>query len=176
MTLCIFTGSLKRLGKRRRLQLAPLQERQIIIIILIYYVKYNKLEDIMINFANTIFYVKDVPATVAFFTSAFGFKVKFIHEKNQYAELETGSTTLSFASETLAESNLPQGFTKNDLKVPPFACEITFTTENVRDVFDKAINAGALPLTQPIKKPWGQIVAYVRSPQGILIDIATPLP
>lgn len=53
----------------------------------------------------TIVYVADVPATLDFYEEAFGLKMRFTHESGQYGELETGSTTLAFASEALAESN-----------------------------------------------------------------------
>lgn len=53
----------------------------------------------------TILYVKDVKQTIDFYQRAFALKLKFIHESSQYAEMDTGETTLAFASETLAQSH-----------------------------------------------------------------------
>lgn len=130
----------------------------------------------MVNFSNTIFYVQDIPAAVAFYKDAFGFETKFIHESGQYAELETGSTIIAFASESLGLSNLPQGYIHNDLQSLPFACEIVFMVPDVQEFYDKAIKVGAVSVVAPQEKPWGQVVAYVRDPNGILIDIASIWP
>ena len=55
---------------------------------------------------------------------------RFVHESGQYAEMETGGTTLSFTSNELAKSNLPEGFQKNDLAHLPAGIEIAFTTDD----------------------------------------------
>jgi lactoylglutathione lyase len=36
------------------------------------------------------------------------------------------------------------------------------------------VEAGAAPVSEPATKPWGQDVAYVRDPDGVLIEIASP--
>ena len=41
--------------------------------------------------------------------------------------------------------------------------------------FEKAIAAGAVPIKEPEEKPWGQVVSYVRSIDGTIIEIATPI-
>lgn len=65
------------------------------------------------KFSYTILYVKDVVQSVAFYEEAFSLKQKFIHESKQYAEMETGGTTLVFASNELAKSHFSQGFQEN---------------------------------------------------------------
>jgi predicted enzyme related to lactoylglutathione lyase len=77
-----------------------------------------------VNFTYTILYVSDVSRTVSFYEKAFGLKKRFIHESGDYAEMETGATTLSFTSNELAQSNLPAGFRENDLSHPPAGIEI----------------------------------------------------
>ena len=62
-----------------------------------------------------ILYVKDVPRSVAFYEDAFGLSRRFVHEAGMYAEMDTGATTLSFAANGLAKSNLPCGFRENSL-------------------------------------------------------------
>ncbi|MDQ3943293.1 MAG: VOC family protein, partial [Actinomycetota bacterium] len=66
------------------------------------------------RFAYTIAYVRDVERSVTFYEQAFGLQRRFVDDSGQYAEMETGETTLSFASDELGASNLPGGFRKND--------------------------------------------------------------
>lgn len=129
----------------------------------------------MTKFAYTILYVKDVEKTINFYEKAFGFERKFVTPENDYGELLVGETTLSFASVTLASSNLKDGFTESSLTNKPFGIEIGFTTDNVEETVKSAVNAGGTILENPKTKPWGQVVAYVRDIDGFLIEICTPM-
>jgi len=129
----------------------------------------------MIKFAYTILYVQDVTNAIEFYEKAFGFTRKFIAPGNDYGELLAGETTLSFASTTLAKSNLKGGFAESSLTNQPFGIEIGFTTNNVDETLKTAMNAGATIVEYPATKPWGQVVAYVRDPDGFLIEICTPM-
>ncbi|RZJ25831.1 MAG: VOC family protein [Flavobacterium sp.] len=128
----------------------------------------------MIKFGYTILYVQDVEKSMSFYERAFGFARKFIAGE-MYGELITGETTLSFASVALAKTNLKNGFAESALSQKPFAMEIGFTTANVREVYEKAIAEGAMPEAEPELKPHGQTVAYVRDPDGFLVEICTPM-
>jgi uncharacterized glyoxalase superfamily protein PhnB len=129
----------------------------------------------MIKFSYTILYVQDVKKAVEFYENAFGFTRKFVTPENDYGELLVGETTLSFTSTTLANSNLAAGFTESSLKNKPFGIEIGFTTENVEETVSRAVKAGATIVENPITKPWGQVVAYLRDLDGFLIEICTPI-
>ncbi|TPG37876.1 VOC family protein [Flavobacterium pectinovorum] len=127
----------------------------------------------MVKFGYTILYVEDVEKSIVFYENAFGFSRKFIAPGNDYGELSTGETTISFASKSLAKQNLKEGFLESKIEEKPFAIEIGFITDNVEELVEKSISFGAIPVTQPTQKPWGQIVAYVRDPDGFLIEICT---
>jgi catechol 2,3-dioxygenase-like lactoylglutathione lyase family enzyme len=127
------------------------------------------------KFAYTILYVRDVAASLAFYESAFDLQRRFLHESGTYGELETGTTTLSFAAEPLAQSNLPGGFQPADRNRPPAASEIGFTTADVPAAYAQALAAGALDVAAPKTKPWGQVVAYVRDLDGHLVELCTPM-
>ena len=122
----------------------------------------------------TMLYVKDVPRSVAFYEDAFGLSRRFVHEAGMYAEMDTGATTLAFAANGLAKSNLPCGFEENDPKRPPAGFELAFVTDDVQAAYDRALAAGAIPISKPISKPWGQIVAFVRDKDGIVVELCTP--
>lgn len=127
------------------------------------------------KFSYTILYVKDVAQSVTFYEQAFGLRQRFVHESGQYAEMETDTTTLAFAGNDLAKSNLPQGFQENSLLNLPTGIEIGFVTDDVAAVFKGAVEVGADIVVEPKVKPWGQTVAYVRDLDGILVSINSPV-
>ena len=127
------------------------------------------------RFAYTLLYVRDVSRSLAFYESAFGLQRRLLHESGLYGELDTGATTLSFVGHELAQSNLPDGFQPSDPRRPPAAFEVAFATADVPAAYDRAVSAGAAPVTAPKTKPWGQTVAYVRDLDGHLVELCTPL-
>jgi uncharacterized glyoxalase superfamily protein PhnB len=129
----------------------------------------------MVKFGYTILYVSDVTKSIEFYEKSFGFTRKFITPQNDYGELETGQTTISFASTELANSNLKNGFIESNLLHKPFAIELGLVTEKVLEVVELASKNGATILEKPIEKPWGQTVAYIRDLDGFLIEICTPI-
>lgn len=122
----------------------------------------------------TIIYVPDVAQAVAFYQAAFGLTFRFVTDEGDYAEMETGATTLSFASEPLAASH-GFDFTPNRVGNPPAGIEICLITEDVPAAHARAVEAGAVSLSDAKVKPWGQVVSYVRDPNGVLVELATPL-
>ena len=131
----------------------------------------------MINFGYTIVYVPDVEQTINFYENVFDLKRKFIHESGQYGELETGATTLAFASNDLARTTLGShaDFHPNTVEKPPAGIEIALVTDQVESYFTKAVQQGAVAIAAPTKKPWGQMVGYIRDLNGVLIEIASPM-
>ncbi|MEL6911655.1 MAG: VOC family protein [Cyanobacteria bacterium J06629_2] len=127
------------------------------------------------KYGYTIVYVSSVPKTLEFYRDAFGFAVKFIHESKTYGELDTGGTTLAFASHELGEMNLGGKYLKGDLHGELFGIELGFITEDVAAAMKKAIAHGALLIKTAETKPWGQTVGYVRAIDGSLIELCTPV-
>lgn len=121
-----------------------------------------------------ILYVKDVPRSVVFYEEAFGLKRRFVHEAGMYAEMDTGSTTLSFAANGLAKSNLPCEFRENKLSESPAGFEVALITVDVQAAYEHAIAAGAVAVSPPATKPWGQVVAFVRDKDGIIVELCSP--
>ncbi len=126
------------------------------------------------KYGYTIIYVRSVEETLDFYKRAFGFEIKFIHESKAYGELATGETTLAFASHEMGNANLGK-YTSANIGDIPLGVELSLTTEDVDSACKKAVAAGALPFKKPEKKPWGQTVAYVRAPEGTMIEIGTPI-
>lgn len=126
------------------------------------------------KFGYTLVYVSDVAATLAFYEAAFGIPIKFLHESNDYGELDTGETALGFLSNQMAEFNGVQIETNEPTKTPA-GFELAFVTEDVQAAYDRAVKAGASPKSPPAEKPWGQVVAYVRDLNGCLVELCSPM-
>jgi lactoylglutathione lyase len=127
------------------------------------------------KFGYTIIYVPDVTASLVFFEKAFGFSRRFLHESGDYGELETGETTLAFASHELGAMNLPSGFIAANTSVPPLGMEVAFVTTSVAEAHTQALVVGATEVKAPESKPWGQVVSYVRCPDGTLVELCSPV-
>jgi lactoylglutathione lyase len=128
-----------------------------------------------VKFGYTIIYVPDVPASLDFFTRAFGIGTRFLHESALYGELETGDTTLAFASHAMGEMNFPTGHVEAHSSDRPLGMEIALVTSDVPAAHARAVAAGARELAAPVQKPWGQTVSYVRCPDGALVELCTPM-
>jgi lactoylglutathione lyase len=127
------------------------------------------------KFGYTIVYVSSVADALTFYKNAFGFETRFLHESGQYGELNTGETVLAFASHDMGEMNLDGHYQKNDINTTPFGVELAFVTDDVAASYTKAVAAGAVSIKEPTTKPWGQVVAYVRSREGSLIELCSPI-
>ena len=123
--------------------------------------------------AYTIVYVADVAASLDFFERAFGLKRRFMVDTGEYGELDTVVTVLSFASHATARGNLGQDYVAADTSALPLGIEIGLVTDDVPAACARAVSAGAVLLKAPATKPWGQVVAYVRCPDGTLVELCT---
>ncbi len=96
------------------------------------------------RFGYTILYVHDVAASLDFYERAFDQRRAMLHESGQYGELDTGETTLAFASHELAAANLPQAFRPPIAEETPF--EVCFVTDDVAAArrFVGAVDAGTV--------------------------------
>lgn len=117
-----------------------------------------------------IIYVADVPATIDFYEAAFGLARSFVHEGGDYGEMTTGETRLAFSAHTLMQS-----LGKDIATSPPerAAYELAFETHDVPAALTRAVQAGAVQVQAPQDMPWGQITAYVRTPEGTLVELCT---
>ena len=121
-----------------------------------------------------LIYVPYVLATVEFYERAFALSRRFVHESGQYAEMETGATALSFASEQLAAAN-GLAIRPNHARDLAAGFEVCLVTDDPDEAFHRSIEAGATPVKATEEKPWGQRVAYVRDLNGCLVELCTEL-
>ncbi len=127
------------------------------------------------KYGYTIVYVPSVQDTLEFYNKAFGFEIRFLHESKAYGELDTGETTLAFASHKMGDMNLGGKYVRSNVNDEPLGVELAFVTEDVAAAYTKAVAAGAIALKEPEIKPWGQTVAYVRAADGSIIELCSPI-
>ena len=87
----------------------------------------------------------------------------------------TGATRLALCAHGLAASNFAL-----DFLAPPGAAgrptsEVGIVVADVKAAFARAVAAGASVASEPKAKPWGQLVSYVRCPDGHLIEICSAM-
>ena len=123
------------------------------------------------KFAKTIVYVEDAEASLKLFEQAFGFKATYYG--NGYGEVETGGDSkISFANYGVGQSHLPEGYVVGASDRVGF--ELSLVSETVEEDFKRAVAAGAEALKEPEQTPWGQVSSYLRLPDGIIVDLASP--
>jgi lactoylglutathione lyase len=127
------------------------------------------------KFGYTIIYVASVPKALSFYKEAFDIPTKFLHESSEYGELSTGETTLAFASHSMGDANFKGQYVRADQSATPLGIEIALVTEDIASAYAKALRAGAISISAPADKPWGQTVAYVRGTEGTLIELCSPI-
>jgi catechol 2,3-dioxygenase-like lactoylglutathione lyase family enzyme len=122
------------------------------------------------RYASTILYVPDVGAAVAFYTTAFGLEPGFADPGGTYATLAGEGGQLAFASHDQAAAGVG-----DEGRAAPAGFEVWIETDDVPGAVERAVAAGAELLHEPVVKPWGQTVAYVRDPNGTLVELAEPV-
>ncbi len=125
-----------------------------------------------LTFKYTILYVSNVVETLKFYESAFGFKIKMIHESSDYGELDTGFTTLSFSSFELMKE-LGKNPIQANASTPSF--EIALETDDVDKALAMALKAGAVLVQESEEMPWGQTIAYITDLNGFLVELCSPM-
>lgn len=127
------------------------------------------------KYGHTIVYVSDVPATLAIWRRAFGLEQRYLHDDDSYGELETGATVLAFAELEFGRGHFSDARTRAMFDGQPARFELSFTVDDVQGAFDKAVAAGMEAVVTPVEKPWGQVVGWVRDPEGVLVELGSPM-
>jgi catechol 2,3-dioxygenase-like lactoylglutathione lyase family enzyme len=119
-----------------------------------------------------LLYTPDVPAKLAFYERAFGMERAFLSPDKGYAQMK-GELPLGFVQEEFARKNGAE-FVASRKGQPPAGIEIGFVFDDVAAAYKRAVDGGCEAVKPPAEKPWGQIVAYVRDDDGVLVELCTP--
>lgn len=115
--------------------------------------------------------VEDLDRALRFYTEVLG--IRLGHRSGDYAQMDTGKTRLGFYTREAMSRTLGMSLKPPDIENPGF--EIGFKVEDVDAAFLELIEKGASPAMPPTTRPWGQRTAYVRDPDGHLIELAQDL-
>lgn len=112
--------------------------------------------------------VEDLERSLTFYTQVLGIPLK--HRAEAFAQLETGETRLALFTREAMSETLGMDLQTPAENAPGF--ELGFKVENVDEAFRELCDNGAPVVIAPTDRPWGQRTAYVRDPDGHLIELA----
>ena len=115
--------------------------------------------------------VDDLDRTLQFYTEVLGLRLG--HRSGDYAQLDTGATRLGFYTRDAMAKTLELSLQPPAQDAPGF--EIGFKVPDVDTAFAELVAHGASPVMSPTNRPWGQRTAYIRDPDGHLIELAQDL-
>ena len=112
--------------------------------------------------------VSDLERALAFYTGSLGLGIQ--HRAGSYAQLNAGTTRLSLYTRDAMAETLGSALDPPSPAAPAF--ELGFKVADCDAAFAELVAAGAPAAAAPTTRPWGQRTAYVRDPDGNLIELA----
>jgi lactoylglutathione lyase len=112
--------------------------------------------------------VGDVDRALAFYCDLLGMPLG--HRSGPYAQLDTGVTRVALYERGAMAETLARELQPPSRDAPEF--ELGFKVEDCDAAYDELVAAGATPAVAPTDRPWGQRTAYVRDPDGHLVELA----
>jgi lactoylglutathione lyase len=116
--------------------------------------------------------VADLDRALRFYVDVLGLSLG--HRSGSYAQLATGATRLALYERPAMAATLGRALRAPDLDAPGF--ELGFKVTDVDAAFAELVARGAPAVTPPTDRRWGQRTAYVRDPDGHLIELAEDRP
>ncbi len=116
--------------------------------------------------------VADLDRALSFYTGTL--RLRLGHRSGPYAQLDTGPTRLSlYEREAMAQTLGRARLARADRDAPGF--ELGFKVQDVDAAYAELVAGGAEPAVPPTDRHWGQRTAYVRDPDGHLVELAQDL-
>lgn len=115
--------------------------------------------------------VEDLDRALAFYCETLGLPPA--HRSDPYAQLDTGRTRLAFYQRDAMSETLGFEAAPPDPDEPGF--ELGFKVDDCDAAYEELVAAGVASVTPPTDRPWGQRTAYLRDPDGHLVELAQDL-
>jgi lactoylglutathione lyase len=115
-----------------------------------------------------ILIVANLDRALGFYVDVLGLRLG--HRSGDYAQLDTGTTRLALYTRSAMAKTLAMALDSPPSNAPGF--EVGFKVTNVDAAFNELIARGAHPVMPPTDRFWGQRTAYLRDPDGHLIELA----
>lgn len=117
--------------------------------------------------------VEDLDRSLRFYTGTLGLALG--HRSGPFAQLDTGRTRVAlYERHAMAATIGRERIRRPDRDAPAF--ELGFKVPDVDAAIDEVSRAGTEVVVAPTDRPWGQRTAYVRDPDGHLVEFAQDLP
>ena len=115
-----------------------------------------------------ILIVEDLDRALGFYVDVLGLRLG--HRSGDYAQLDTGTTRVALYTRSAMAKTLGMALDSPVSNAPGF--ELGFKVSDVDAAFTELIARGAQPVMPPTDRFWGQRTAYLRVPDGHLIELA----
>ena len=115
--------------------------------------------------------VDDLDRALAFYCDVLGLPLG--HRSGPYAQLATGETRVSLYERSAMAQTLDRQLEPPQPSAPGF--ELGFKVDDCDGAYSELVAAGAVPAVPPTDRAWGQRTAYVRDPDGHLLELAQDL-
>ena len=115
--------------------------------------------------------VEELDRALRFYTEVLGLRLG--HRSGEYAQLDTGATRLALYTRSAMSEILAKPLEQPSSSAPGF--EIGFKVADVDATYSQLVARGAAPAVPPTDRFWGQRTAYIRDPDGHLIELAQDL-
>jgi catechol 2,3-dioxygenase-like lactoylglutathione lyase family enzyme len=112
--------------------------------------------------------VEDVDRSLDFYVSLLGLRLG--HRRGDYAQLVTGPTRIALYARGAMAETLGRPLRPPSPEAPGF--ELGFKVADVDRAFAELVAAGAEVAAPPTDRFWGQRTAYLRDPDGHLVELA----
>jgi len=115
--------------------------------------------------------VQDLDRALRFYCDLLGMPLG--HRSGPFAQLATGVTRVALYERSAMAATLGSELEAPSLGAPGF--ELGFKVEDCDAVYGDLVSGGATPAVAPTDRAWGQRTAYVRDPDGHLVELAQDL-
>ena len=115
--------------------------------------------------------VDDLDRALAFYSDLLGLPLG--HRSGPFAQLATGVTRVSLYERSAMASTLGRDLDPPSPDAPGF--ELGFKVDDCDGAYQELVAAGATSAVPPTDRAWGQRTAYVRDPDGHLVELAQDL-
>ena len=112
--------------------------------------------------------VEDLDRSLEFYVGVLGLPLG--HRSGPYAQLATGVTRVALYERAAMSTTLGLALSPPAADAPGF--ELGFKVDSVDEAVAELVTAGAAVVAPPTDRPWGQRTAYVRDPDGHLVELA----
>jgi lactoylglutathione lyase len=115
--------------------------------------------------------VEDLARALGFYCDVLGLPLG--HRSGPFAQLATRTTRIALYERPAMASTLGRELEAPSPDAPGF--ELGFKVADCDAAYEELVTAGATPAVPPTDRAWGQRTAYVRDPDGHLVELAQDL-